>query len=40
MNTSPTQQPTRWVIDFEDRTEREAAEWPDLFAIVKDKSMA
>ena len=36
-NESPNQEPERWVIDFEERSESEAAQWPELYEIVKDR---
>ena len=35
---SPTHAPTRYVINFGDMTEEEARRWPDLIAIVEEKS--
>lgn len=37
VNTSPTHAYHRFVINFGDRTEAEAREYPDLFAIVEQK---
>lgn len=37
LNTSPTQSHHRFVIDFEDFTEEQALQWPDLYSIVADK---
>lgn len=37
VNSSPTHAYHRYVIDFFDRSEEEAWEWPDLMQIVKDK---
>ena len=37
VNSSPTHAHHRYVIDFFDRSEKEAWEWPDLMQIVKDK---
>lgn len=37
INTDPRQSSNRFVIDFEDMTEDEAREWPDLFGIVESK---
>jgi hypothetical protein len=37
LNNSPTLQPSRYVIDFGDRTLEQAADFPDLFSIVKTK---
>lgn len=34
-NSSPTQSPSRFVIDFGARTEAEARRWPSLFSIVE-----
>ena len=37
INTSPTQDSHRYVIDFGDLSEEEARRWPDLMAIVEEK---
>ncbi|WP_147869439.1 Eco57I restriction-modification methylase domain-containing protein [Stieleria maiorica] len=37
LNSSPTQAPRRFVINFRDRTEAEARQYPDLMQIVEDK---
>lgn len=37
INTSPTQEHHRFVICFENFTQREADEWPDLMDIVRNK---
>lgn len=37
MNDSPTQSPSRYIIDFGDMSLKEAAKWPDLLAIVESK---
>jgi hypothetical protein len=37
VNTSPTLEPRRYVINFADMTEEEARHWPDLMAIVETK---
>jgi hypothetical protein len=37
INSSPTQEPQRWVINFEDKTEEQAKAWPDLYDIVRRK---
>lgn len=37
VNSSPTHAHHRYVIDFFDRSEEEAWQWPDLMRIVKDK---
>jgi len=37
VNSSPTHAHRRYVIDFFDRSEEEAWQWPDLMQIVKDK---
>jgi hypothetical protein len=36
-NASPDQSPNRFVIDFGERTEPEAREWPSLFSIVEER---
>jgi hypothetical protein len=36
-NSSPTQAPSRYVIDFGARSEEEARKWPALFSIVKER---
>jgi hypothetical protein len=36
-NTSPTQSPCRFVIDFGDMSETEARRWPTLFSIVEER---
>lgn len=35
IQSSPVQAPERWVIDFADWTEEEAARYPDIFEIVR-----
>lgn len=35
LNSSPTQEPSRSIIDFESMPEAEARQWPDLFQIVE-----
>jgi hypothetical protein len=37
VNTSPSQAPQRFVIDFGEMTRSEAMRWPNLFAIVEEK---
>ena len=37
INSSPTQAPDRWVIDFKDFSEAEAKRWPELYQIVREK---
>ena len=37
VNSSPTHEHHRYVIDFFDRSEEEAWKWPDLMSIVKEK---
>ena len=37
LNDSPTQQPRRFAINFDDRTEEDAQGWPELFEIVRSK---
>ena len=37
LNSTPNVVHRRYVINFDDMNEKEAAEWPDLFAIVKEK---
>ena len=37
VNSSPTHAYHRYVIDFSDRSEEKAWQWPDLMQIVKDK---
>ena len=37
LNSSPTQSPHRYVIDFNNWSEAEARRWPDLFEIVERK---
>jgi hypothetical protein len=37
INTSPTQSHHRYVINFEDMTETQASEWPDLMHIVRER---
>lgn len=36
-NSSPTQSPCRFVIDFRDMSEAEARRWPSLFSIVEER---
>ena len=36
-NTSPTQSPRRFVIDFGDMAEAKARSWPSLFSIVEER---
>jgi hypothetical protein len=36
-NSSPSQSPNRFVIDFGERTESEARQWPSLFRILQDR---
>jgi len=36
LNTSPSQQASRWVINFAERTEHEARQYPDCWAIVEE----
>ena len=36
-NVSPTQEPSRWVIDFGNMSEQQAKQWPELFAIVRER---
>src|SRR5581483_9631519 len=37
MLRSPTQTPSRYVIDFGEMTENEARQWPDLIKILEEK---
>lgn len=37
VNTDPEHRPHRWVINFEDMSEAEARQWPDLFRIVEER---
>src|SRR3989337_2947879 len=38
LNNDPRQQPSRYIIDFEDMSEASAREgWPDLIAILEEK---
>jgi hypothetical protein len=37
LNTSPTQQASRWVINFFDWSEERAREYPDCFTIIEQK---
>lgn len=35
LNTNPDQSPSRWVIQFDERTEEEAKYYPDVFKIIE-----
>jgi len=37
LNSRPDQSPSRWVIQFDERTEEEARSYPDLWAIVEER---
>jgi hypothetical protein len=37
LNSRPDQSPSRWVINFFDRSEEKAREYPDCFGIVEEK---
>lgn len=37
LNSSPTQEGSRWVINFQDWPLQKAAEWPELLEIVREK---
>ncbi|MBD2233736.1 Eco57I restriction-modification methylase domain-containing protein [Phormidium tenue] len=37
INSHPEQKPTRYIINFGDRSEDEARKWPDLIQIVEEK---
>jgi len=37
LNSRPDQSPSRWIIQFDERTEREARSYPDLWEIVQDR---
>src|SRR5207237_3170382 len=37
LNTSPTQSPARWVIQFDERSEAEARMYPLLWRIVEER---
>jgi hypothetical protein len=37
LNTHPAQQPSRWVIQFDERSQEEAQQYPDLWNIVRER---
>lgn len=37
INTSPNQEPSRWVINFGERSQEEAQRFPKLFAIIEER---
>jgi SAM-dependent methyltransferase len=37
LNTHPQQQPSRWVIQFDERSQEEAQQYPDLWNIVRER---